>query len=98
MDCIILVTQIDNGIYLDWRNVRDGVRCLLVPKITDEDDLRTKCEAFACHEKDVDAVMNIVAMQHPDVEIRAFKMIKIASAKAMPAVIRNVTKDGVLPF
>lgn len=99
MDCIIIATPIDEGLYFEWRGVRDGVRAIIPTAVNvGEDAIEKKAEVWACHEKDVDAVMGSITNNFPGVEVKAFKLFKLAQRPAGPVTIREVTKDGVLPF
>lgn len=99
MDCLIVVTNIDDGIYMDWRGLQDGVRAVLPAHVrVGEDDVESKCEMWACYERDVDNVIAKITASHVGVEVRAFKMFKTGQRAAGPIQIREVTKDGVLPF
>jgi hypothetical protein len=99
MDCLIVVTDINNGLYYNWRGIQDGVRAVLPTNIrVGEDDVEARCEMWACYEKDVDAVIAKITAAHVGAEVKAFKIFKTGQRAAGPIVIREVTKDGVLPF
>ncbi len=99
MDCLIVATVIESGLYYDWRGVTNGVRAVVPHAVkVHEDNVEADCEMWACYEKDVDAVIAKVATEFPGVEIKAFKLFKMGQRPAGPCVIREVTKDGVLPF
>ncbi len=99
MDCLIIATPIEDGLYYDWRGVQDGVRAIIPTAVNvEENNVERKAEIWACNERDVDAVMGTITNNFHGVEVKAFKLFKLAQRPAGPITIREVTKDGVLPF
>lgn len=47
---------------------------------------------------DVDRIMKQLAEQNPGYEVQMFQLQKVAECPAAPMVMKQVTKDGILPI
>lgn len=81
--------------------VFDGARshsyAIPTEKFNEEIGITIRHTLFEVDKRDIDAALRDLTQNHPGCEVEVLEVIKSAVRPAGDIVIKNVTKDGVLP-
>lgn len=100
MKCLVVVSDLEQGVYYDFRNVHNGARALPIPDNTDSEGLvpMRDVPVWVCEEGDVPALVEEVTRINVGIQVSVFKLF--STHTRLPGELKSltVTKDGELPF